>query len=59
MSIIQFYKESKSEQSQVPVAHTYNPSYSGEIRRITVQSQPGQMIHKTLSQKYPTQKGLV
>jgi hypothetical protein len=26
-----------------------------EIRRITVQSQPGQIILQTLSQKYPTQ----
>jgi mannosyltransferase OCH1-like enzyme len=26
-----------------------------EIRRITVQSQPGQIILKTLSQKYPIQ----
>jgi hypothetical protein len=27
-----------------------------EIRRITVQSQPGQIIQETLSQKYPTWK---
>jgi hypothetical protein len=27
-----------------------------EIRRIAVQSQPGQIVHETLSQKYPTQK---
>jgi hypothetical protein len=27
-----------------------------EIRRIMVQSQPKQIIHETLSQKYPTQK---
>jgi hypothetical protein len=27
-----------------------------ETRRIMVQSQTGQMVHKTLSQKYPTQK---
>jgi hypothetical protein len=27
-----------------------------EIRRIEVQSQPGQIVHKTLSQKYPTHK---
>jgi hypothetical protein len=26
------------------------------IRRITVQSQPRQIVHKTLCQKYPTQK---
>jgi hypothetical protein len=31
-----------------------------EIRRITVQSQPRQIVHETLSQKYPSQKkGLV
>jgi hypothetical protein len=32
-----------------------------EIRRITVQSQPGQIVPKTLSQKYltHTKKGLV
>jgi hypothetical protein len=27
-----------------------------EIRRITVQSQPGQIVQETLSQKNPTQK---
>jgi hypothetical protein len=43
----------------VPVVHAYNPSYSGaEIRRIKVQSQPRQIVHETLSQKYPTQKEL-
>jgi hypothetical protein len=26
-----------------------------QIRRITVQSQPGQTVRKTLSQKYPSQ----
>jgi hypothetical protein len=30
-----------------------------EIRRITVQSQPRQIVLETLSQKYPSQKGLV
>jgi hypothetical protein len=30
-----------------------------EIRRITVQSQPGQIVCETLSQKYPSLKGLV
>jgi hypothetical protein len=30
-----------------------------EIRRIAVQSQPGQIDLKTLSQKHPEQKGLV
>jgi hypothetical protein len=36
----------------VPVAHA-------DIRRITVLSQPGEIVYKTLSQKYPPQKGLV
>jgi hypothetical protein len=27
-----------------------------EVRKITVQSQPGQIVHETLSQKNPTQK---
>jgi hypothetical protein len=27
-----------------------------EIRRSMVQSQPGQIVHKTLSQKHPTHK---
>jgi hypothetical protein len=27
-----------------------------EIRRIQVQSYPGEMVRKTLSQKYPSQK---
>jgi hypothetical protein len=29
-----------------------------EIRRIVVRSQPRKIVHKTLSQKYLTQKGL-
>jgi hypothetical protein len=28
-----------------------------ELRRIKVRSQPGQIVCRTLSQKYPTQKG--
>jgi hypothetical protein len=38
------------------VAHTYNPSYSGqeaEIMRVAVRGQPGQIVLETLSQKYP------
>jgi hypothetical protein len=27
-----------------------------EMRRIIIQSQPGQIVHKNLTQKYPTQK---
>jgi hypothetical protein len=27
-----------------------------EIRRITVQSQPGQIVHETLSRKHPSHK---
>jgi hypothetical protein len=30
-----------------------------EISNITVQSQPGQILHKTLSQKYPTQNKIL
>jgi hypothetical protein len=38
-------------------ARTYNPSYSGaDIRRIMVQSQPGQIVCEMLPQKYPTHK---
>jgi hypothetical protein len=43
-------KKNKNKTSWVPVAHTYNPSYSGsKIRRIVVQSQPRQIVHKTPS----------
>jgi hypothetical protein len=37
---------------QASVAHAYNP----EIKRISAQRQPRQIIHKTLSQKNPPQK---
>jgi hypothetical protein len=30
-----------------------------EIRRIAIQSQPGQIARETASRKYPSQKGLV
>jgi hypothetical protein len=46
---------------QMTVPHTYNPSYSGgKIRRIGAQSQPRQIVPKTLSQekkKKNTKKG--
>jgi plasmid maintenance system antidote protein VapI len=29
-----------------------------EIRRTAGQSQPGEIVHETLSRKYPSQKGL-
>jgi hypothetical protein len=37
-----------NKSSWAPVAHVYNPRYSqeAEIRRITVQSQPGQIVLK-------------
>jgi predicted P-loop ATPase len=39
------------------VAHTcILATQEAEIRRITVQSQPRQIVLKTLSRKYPTQK---
>jgi hypothetical protein len=31
-------------------------TWEAEIRRIVVQSQPGQIVHKTLSQKYLTER---
>jgi hypothetical protein len=38
-------------------AHACNPSYSGgRDQRITVQNQPGQIVHKTLSQENPWPK---
>jgi hypothetical protein len=41
----------------VLVAHAYNlATQEAEIRRIMVQSQPGQIVHKTLSSKSSTQK---
>jgi hypothetical protein len=46
-----------AERGWEPVAHDCNPSYSGaEIRRISVWSQPGQIVRETLSQKNPSQK---
>jgi hypothetical protein len=39
----------------IPVILT---TQEAEIRRITVQSQPRQMVHETLSQKNPSQKRL-
>jgi hypothetical protein len=36
--------------SQALVAHTYNPSYSvGRDQEDKVQSQPGEIVHETLS----------
>jgi hypothetical protein len=34
-------------------------THEAEIRRIMVGSQPGQTVHKTLSRKNPSQKGLM
>jgi hypothetical protein len=38
-----------------PVVHTCLAPQEAEIRRITVRSQPRQIVHETLSQKYQTQ----
>jgi ABC-type uncharacterized transport system auxiliary subunit len=54
-----WYQNKKEKKSQVLVAQTYN-TQEAEIRRIVVQSQPGQIVQETLSWKrYNTQKGLV
>jgi hypothetical protein len=43
---------SKTQHSQVPVAHVCNPNYwEAEVRRIMVQSQLRQIVCKILSQK--------
>jgi hypothetical protein len=34
-------------------------THKAEVRRITVHSQPGEIIHETLFRKYLTQKALV
>jgi hypothetical protein len=42
------------------VAHTYDlATQEAEIRRIAVQSQPREIVHENLSQKYLTQKRLM
>jgi hypothetical protein len=38
------------------VAHAYTTIQEAEIRRITVQSQPGEIVWELLSQKHPSQK---
>jgi hypothetical protein len=40
----------------VPVAHTYNPSYSGRDQEDHVLKPAQQIVHKTLSQKNLLQK---
>jgi hypothetical protein len=43
--------------SWAPVAHPYNPNYSGRRdEEIKVPSQPRQIVEKILSQKVPTPK---
>jgi hypothetical protein len=47
-------------QNRVPVVRIYNPStQEADFRRIAALSQLGQIVLVTLSQKYPTKKGLV
>jgi hypothetical protein len=40
----------------VPTRDKLSPGTGSVIRKITVQSQPRQIVHETLSQKYPTPK---
>jgi hypothetical protein len=55
--IIYLEPKSKSEVSQVPVAHIYNPSNSGDRDQEDHCSKPAQaIVPKTLSQKNPSQK---
>jgi hypothetical protein len=54
-----------SLKTRVPARHWWLtpvilPTQEADIRRIKLQSQPGQIVHETLSWKYPVQKkGLV
>jgi hypothetical protein len=41
----------KRTMGQAPVVHACNPSYSGSRDQEVVQSQPGQIVRETLSQK--------
>jgi hypothetical protein len=50
-------KEGRKKATQMPVAHTLIlATQEAEIRRITVQSQPRQIVSETLFQKSPSQK---
>jgi hypothetical protein len=43
--------------SQAPVSHTCNPApQKVEIRKMEAQRQSRQIVHETLSRKYPTEK---
>jgi hypothetical protein len=57
MSQVICYLKKKNRCELAPAAHAYSPKYSGaETKRITVQAQPQEIVHMTLSQKHPTQK---
>jgi hypothetical protein len=53
-----YFDFTKSSESLVPVAHAYNPSYSGRQRsgRSWFEARPRQIVHETLSQKNPSQE---
>jgi hypothetical protein len=53
--ITNIYKNSE-ESRNFTVAHTCNLSYSRDQKDREIRSQAGQIIQKTLSQKYPTWK---
>jgi hypothetical protein len=48
----------KMNSSCVLVAHSCNPSYSGgrDLGGLQLEVRAGQIVHKTLSQKHPSQK---
>jgi hypothetical protein len=51
-----YFKNRQSSWAQL--VHTCNlATQEAEVRRIMVRSQPGQIVHKTLSRKYPSKKG--
>jgi hypothetical protein len=56
-ALLETRKESNQEErGQVPLAHAYNPSYSGGIDQEDHSLKPRQIVHETLSQKNPSQK---
>jgi hypothetical protein len=57
---LQYFSESqtfpKFSLPQIGLEKHPRPTQEAEIRRIEVQSQPGEIVHKTLSPKHPSQK---
>jgi hypothetical protein len=58
--VLQWRRKRKRKRAGCPwVPFVIVATQETEIREIVVLSQPRQIVHETLSQKYPSQKGLV